>query len=51
MDNLDKIVKALEELPKKYDDCKPEDNQKQNGYVEGVCDAINLVVKLYYTRC
>ncbi len=48
-DNLDKIIKELENLPKKYDDCKQEDLKKQNGYVEGVCDAINLVVKLYYT--
>ena len=43
-DNLDRIVKALEKLPDSYE---TEHTLKQNGYVEGVCDSINLVVKLF----
>jgi hypothetical protein len=43
-ENLDRIVKALEKLPDNYE---TEHALKQNGYVEGVCDSINTVVKLF----
>lgn len=46
MDKLDKIVKALEVMSTKHDNNK--DTSLQSGYVEGVCDSINLIVKLYY---
>lgn len=43
-ENLERIIKALEKLPDSYE---TEHALKQNGYVEGVCDSINTVVKLF----
>jgi hypothetical protein len=43
-ENLERIVRDLENLPDKYE---TEHSLKQNGYVEGVCDSINIVVKLF----
>lgn len=43
-ENLERIIKALEKLPDSYE---TEHSLKQNGYVEGVCDSINTVVKLF----
>ena len=38
-----RLVMALEKLPNTYES---EDPLKQNGYVEGVCDSINAIVRL-----